>query len=516
MILDDYILNLPKIGEGSYGEVYLTTKANSKATYATKKIDKQKITSEKLRQYFFQEIKILREVKHPNIMELVDIKSSHNNIYIITEYINGGTITENLTLYQKHFKKPFTEEIVIHLMKQIADAIHYLHEKRIIHRDLKLENILMHFDNIDDKKKMNIMNAKIKIIDFGFSSYLNDKDILTSIVGSPLNMAPDILHALTDTNWRKNLRYNEKADIYSIGVIMFYMLIGKPPFNAADYKDLYNKVNHGIFSIPKNLKLSWECIRLMNGMMMEDADKRFSIMEVLHSEFLMKSYKDFEIIDFSLLESNNNVMNGNNIKQNQNNIFLNIKEMINIENKKQQPEENEKMKNVLNDVYNNDRELEELLKEHRKEKKRENNINADQDQRFIHKPNSENNIRIEDQSNSQRNINIGMKNDFNNFNNQKQRTNSNIINLNNLNNNLINLDQFKNRESFDDSNVMKKTQNNFMNIKKDDYQDKNIFTVSMEKLDDLFEKFNKKFELFDIEAIPIYLENPQQYEHFIL
>lgn len=480
MILDNYILNLPKIGEGSYGEVYLTTNSITKETYATKKIDKQKITSEKLRQYFFQEIKILKDVKHPNIMELVDIKSSHNNIYIITEYINGGTITENLTYYQKQYKTPFTEEIVIHLMKQIADAIHYLHDKRIIHRDLKLENILMHYDNLDDRKKLNIMKAKIKIIDFGFSSYLNDKDILTSIVGSPLNMAPDILHALTDNNWRKNLKYNEKADIYSIGVIMFYMLIGKPPFNAADYKDLYNKVNSGIFSIPKNLKLSWECIRLMNGMMMEDADKRFSIMEVLNSDFLMKPYKNFDIIDFSQLD-NNNAMNGNQIKHNQNNIFLNIKQMINIENKKQQPEPDKKeMKTVLNDIYNNDLELEELLKGHRKDKK--------------------------DQSGSQKNFNIGINNDNNAFNGEISRANNNNINLNNYNNNLINLDAIQNKEF---SNVNNLGNNN-------NYQDKNIFTISMDKLDDLFEKFNKKYELFDIEAIPIYLDNPHQYENFIL
>lgn len=144
-------------------------------------------------------------------------------------------------------------------------------------------------------------------------------------------------------------------------------------------------------------------------------------------------------------------MNENKIKQNENNIFLNIKEMIKIENKEKQPNEKEKMENVLNDVYNKDLELEEFLKEHKSE---------------------------------------------------KQKINNNLINLNNNNNILIYLN--------DNSN------NNLMNFKKDDYQDKNIFTISMDKLDDLFKKINKKFDLNEIECIPIYLENPEKYDNFSL
>ena len=216
MILDEYLLNLPKIGEGSYGEVYLTSKKNSKEIYATKKVEKQKIISDKLRQYFLNEIEILKNINHPNIMQLVDIQSRHNYIYLITEYCNGGTLSDNLTMYQKLHKNPLPEKIVIYLMKQIADAIFYLHEKSIINRDLKMENILLHFENLDDRKKLNLLKAKVKIIDFGFARYLNDNSHSPSIVGSPYNMAPDILHALADPSWHKNLKYNQKADIYSI------------------------------------------------------------------------------------------------------------------------------------------------------------------------------------------------------------------------------------------------------------------------------------------------------------
>jgi serine/threonine-protein kinase ULK/ATG1 len=593
MILDEYILNLPKIGEGSYGEVYLTSKKNSKEIFATKKVEKQKIMSEKLRQYFLNEIEILKKLNHPNIMQLIEIKSSHNNIYLITEYCNGGTLSENLTLHQKLHKTPLPEKIVIHLMKEIADAIHYLHEQRIIHRDLKMENILLHFENLDDRKKLNLLKAKVKIIDFGFARYLNNDSISTSIVGSPLNMAPDILHALADSSWRMNLKYNEKADIYSIGVIMFILLIGKPPFNAGDYKDLYSKVNYGIYSIPKDLKLSKECITLMNGMMMQESEKRFSVMEVLRSDFLMKPYEKFEMVDFLEFENtkenfnnknNKNDKNNNKnnyvLQQNENNIFLDIKQMINLEYKKQtQLNKNinsnkENLNMILNDMNNKDKELElllEQLKTNKIDSNKDININNFNSNNAQKNANPNNNFLAnqEDKANAAYNINkIPEANNqvFKNLNanynenkgkfgenkakedellkqkekekeKEKEKSNyhdldghirkpsnaNNVFNNNNVNNvnnnNLINLENYENIKGYfkENPNIKRNSDKNLANImNKDDAINKGIFDIPMEKLDGIFEMINKKFEMFEMEAIPIYLENPQQYENFIL
>jgi serine/threonine protein kinase len=574
MILDDYILNLPKIGEGSYGEVFLTSKKNSKEIFATKKVEKQKIMSEKLRQYFLNEIEILKNLNHPNIMQLVEIKSSHNNIYLITEYCNGGTLSDNLTLHQKMHKSPLPEKTVIYLMKQIADAVHYLHERRIIHRDLKMENILLHFENLDDRKKLNLLKAKVKIIDFGFARYLNNDSISSSIVGSPLNMAPDILHALADSSWRKNLKYNEKADIYSIGVIMFILLIGKPPFNAGDYKDLYSKVNYGIYSIPKDLKLSKECITIMNGMMMQDSERRFSIMEVLRSDFLMKPYEKFEMVDFAEYENSNSNFNGNlngsNVKnkhnyvlqQNENNIFLDIKQMINLDNKKhpqQQLNENinsnkENLNVILNDMNNKDEELEVLLEQLKtnninkiESNKNANNYHSNNNDKNFLQPHEEkrNNLyhkktgsnaqagkkmndiydnkgkieeikALEVKKESQKEIEKDGKNIYADLDKNAKKQNSAN---NNANYNLINLDNYDNIKGYFKGNGdtnKKNSDKNLAYVNKEDGLNKGIFEIPMDKLDNIFDMINKKFEMFEMEAIPIYLENPQHYENFIL
>ncbi len=552
MILEEYILNLPKIGEGSFGEVFLTSKKNSSEMFATKKIEKKKILSDKMRQYFFNEIEILKKLNHSNIMKLIDIKSTHNNIYLITEYCNGGTLSENLNLYQKLFNTPFTEKIVIYLMKQISDAIFYLHERRIIHRDLKMDNILLHFDNLEDRKKLNLLKAKIKIIDFGFARFINKNCNLNSIVGSPLNMAPDILQAFVDINFRKNLHYNEKADIYSIGVIMFIMLIGKPPFSAKDYFELYSQVNYGIYSIPKNLKISNECISLMNGMMMHDSFKRFSITEVVQSDFLKKAYEKFEIIDFSQYESNKNIDKANNnfgFQLNEKNIFLDIKNMINLENKKQQSNQNEKNTDVLiNDINKQDEELEDLLNKLSNKENTNNDIvnhnsleklnlkedtalrkNSDmiipnnllKDKKNIYKQydfdNKENIQQDTIKKNNQNELLVKTKKnfDFNNIDinhdvkiNKNLKTENNLIDWeNDKRNNLV-----VNNKIIDETSNRDLVNTNELPI----IRNKEIFDIQIEKLDSIFNTINQRLEIFEMEAIPIYLENPRNFENFIL
>ena len=164
------------LGSGSFGEVYLTKKEGHSQLYATKKIPRAMADSEKVQKYFKNEITILQELNHKNIMKLIEIKETKDDYYLVCELCNGGSLNDCLDKYRKINRKPFTEEIVQYLMRQIVDAIKYIHNNHIIHRDLKLDNILVNFDNEEDKKNMNLFGAQVKIIDFGFAIRLDPKN----------------------------------------------------------------------------------------------------------------------------------------------------------------------------------------------------------------------------------------------------------------------------------------------------------------------------------------------------
>ena len=156
------------LGKGSYGEVYLSKKLNSNKLYATKKINKT-IADTEMRRYFKYEINILKMLNHPNIVKLEEVKTDKNYYYIVMEYINGGELSDYLKKYKLKYQRAFPEEIVQYLMRQIIKALIYIHDRNIIHRDLKLENIMVSFDSERDKEELNMMKANIKIIDFGFA-----------------------------------------------------------------------------------------------------------------------------------------------------------------------------------------------------------------------------------------------------------------------------------------------------------------------------------------------------------
>jgi serine/threonine protein kinase len=111
--------------------------------------------------------------KNLNIMKLIEIKQSKDNYYLVCELCNGGSLNDCLDKYRKKYRRPFTEEIVQYLMRQIVDAIKYLHSHNILHRDLKLDNILVNFENEQDRVNLNMLGAQVKIIDFGFATRLD-------------------------------------------------------------------------------------------------------------------------------------------------------------------------------------------------------------------------------------------------------------------------------------------------------------------------------------------------------
>jgi serine/threonine-protein kinase ULK/ATG1 len=182
-------------------------------------------------------------------------------------------------------------------MRQIIDAFRYIHSKNIMHRDIKLENILIHFDNPQDKENLNMMKAKIKIIDFGFARKIDKNTLATTTIGNPINMSPLLLRKLTSQGKLRQLGYDQKADIWSLGAICYQMLIGKCAFDADDMDDLVNKIEEGKYKVPTSL--STEVVSFLNGMLQYEPKQRLTSEELYNHQFLRNNVKDFHKLDLT-------------------------------------------------------------------------------------------------------------------------------------------------------------------------------------------------------------------------
>ena len=296
MIIDNYILE-KCIGKGAFGEVYLTSvKGDSNKKLATKKLERSEIEGTEALKYLKNEIQILQKLNHPNIVKFDSIKKTKKHYYIVMEFCNGGELTKALEKYQAKYGKPFSQEIVQHLMRQIIAAFKYIHAEKVVHRDIKLDNILLNFESEKDKEELNMMKATPKIIDFGFACFVNKSGLLYSTLGSPINMDPIILKKLNSNSKKaRQLGYDQKADIWSLGTICYEMLIGKSAFDANDMDELVEKIEDGTYTIPTSL--SSEVVSFINGMLQYDSQKRLSSDELIKHPFLTKEVKDFHPID---------------------------------------------------------------------------------------------------------------------------------------------------------------------------------------------------------------------------
>ena len=296
MIVDNLILE-KCIGSGAFGEVYLTMiKGDNSRKFATKKLERSKIEGTEAMKYLKNEILILQKLNHPNIVKYESIKKSKKHFYLVMEFCNGGELSKALERYQEKYGKPFSQEIVQHLMRQIIDAFKYIHEQKVVHRDIKLDNILINFESEKDKEDLNMLKAKVKIIDCGFACFVNKSGLLFSTLGSPINMDPIILKKLNSNSKKaRQLGYDQKADIWSLGTICYEMLIGRSAFDADDMEELVEKIEDGTYTVPTNL--SKEVISFINGMLQYESSQRLTCEELSKYPFLTKDVKDFHPID---------------------------------------------------------------------------------------------------------------------------------------------------------------------------------------------------------------------------
>ncbi|MQL86770.1 hypothetical protein Taro_019298 [Colocasia esculenta] len=206
-VVGDYIFG-KLIGRGSFSDVWLARHRVRGTEVAVKEIAMERL-SRKLQESLLSEIVILKKINHPNIIALLDIIEYPKTIYIILEFCRGG----DLSLYiQRHGRVP--EATAKYFMQQLAVGLQVLREHNLIHRDLKPQNLLL--SSTDD-------NSTLKIADFGFARPLQPRGLAETLCGSPLYMAPEIMQLQ---------KYDAKADLWSVGVILFQLLTGKTPFTG--------------------------------------------------------------------------------------------------------------------------------------------------------------------------------------------------------------------------------------------------------------------------------------------
>lgn len=297
MIIDDYTLT-SSLGKGTCAEVFLTSKKGSSTQYATKLIDKSSPSyTNDFQRYLENEISILQAIDHPNILKCIEVKNTENKVYIVTEYCNGGTLENYMLKHQLKDKTGLSEEIVQHIMKQVVNALDYLSNKKIMHRHITLDNLMINYENEEDKKNNNILKGTIKLIDFGFSRYLKQDELAYTVLGSPINMSPLLLTKLNDTKTNIKVGYTEMEDVWSLGTVCFELLIGKPLFDSDDMNELTEKMNKGDYYLP--ITLSKEAISFIKEMLQFEPKNRSNYGELKNHKFLTKKVSEFSKVDLN-------------------------------------------------------------------------------------------------------------------------------------------------------------------------------------------------------------------------
>ena len=212
-----------KIGNGTFGEVYLVLDTKTKKEYAMKKISKKLLLKNDIKNYFINEIAILKNLDCEYICKFIFYEETISNYNVVLEYCNGGNLENELNEYIKKYNKPFPESIVKHIIYQVLKALVYLNNKNIVHRDIKTENILIHYSNNEDLQSHNLSNAKIKLIDFGFAKHLEKNELASSLIGTPLFMDPIIIQAIikNENDNTKIINDPEKIKFFTMKKLIF-------------------------------------------------------------------------------------------------------------------------------------------------------------------------------------------------------------------------------------------------------------------------------------------------------
>lgn len=266
---------LKKIGKGSFSIVYLCSHKITSKKSAVKVIDKSSLSTEQIdKVQRIKEVAILSTLDHPNIIKCYEVFEDGDYIIISEEYISGGNLYNFFR--SKSFKIP--EYMIASILMQILSGLTYCHDRNIVHRDIKLENIFIELDS----------EVCVKIGDFGSAIIKEPERSIIGFFGSLMYMPPELL---TD-------HYNEKIDIWSCGVLLYVLVFGKSPYFSTSDQELMNEITYNqLTSNREELQiLQKDLLSLFEGLLNLDPDKRFSANEALMHHWLQKFTKCEETV----------------------------------------------------------------------------------------------------------------------------------------------------------------------------------------------------------------------------
>ncbi|XP_073498183.1 MAP/microtubule affinity-regulating kinase 4 isoform X2 [Phyllobates terribilis] len=265
---------LRTIGKGNFAKVKLGRHVLTGREVAIKIIDKTQLNPSSL-QKLFREVRIMKGLNHPNIVKLFEVIETEKTLYLIMEYASGGEVFDYLVSHGRMKEKEARAKF-----RQIVSAVHYCHQKNIVHRDLKAENLLLDSE------------ANIKIADFGFSNEFTPGGKLDTFCGSPPYAAPELF---------QGKRYNgPEVDVWSLGVILYTLVSGSLPFDGQNLKELRERVLRGKYRVP--FYMSTDCESVLRRFLVLNPTKRCTLEQIMNDKWMnigfdsddLKPYKEPE------------------------------------------------------------------------------------------------------------------------------------------------------------------------------------------------------------------------------
>lgn len=253
-----------RMGSGGFGTVYAGEELPSHRKIAIKCIPKTRIADPRVKEKLISEVDIQKSLHNEHVVEFLGVFQDDNYVYILLELCPNGTVLDQL---RKHM--PFTEDQAANVARQVLLALVYLHENRVIHRDLKLQNFLL-----DE-------NMNVKIADFGLSAKLEDEDDKRmTICGTPSYLSPEVLDHHEGQTYL--------VDVWALGVCTFLMLTGKQPFQSKDKHSTYKRIQHVDYKWPSEPKLSAAAMEFVDLALKRDPAERPSAAKLLEHPFILR------------------------------------------------------------------------------------------------------------------------------------------------------------------------------------------------------------------------------------
>jgi calcium/calmodulin-dependent protein kinase I len=261
-ITDKYDIK-EELGRGAFSIVKLAVEKSTGHRYAVKMINKTNVGQDMAR--LATEMEILKNVNHPNIINLKEIVDTKNCLFIVTELVTGGELFDKIVELGSYSEKD--SAILVHKM---VSAIDYLHGMGIVHRDLKPENLLL-------KDEDNL--SEVKLADFGLSKIMSQKVMMQTACGTPGYVAPEVLQAKG---------YDKEVDMWSIGVITYILLCGFPPFYNEKLQELFEQIMRADYDFPEDYwcDISDEAKDFISKLLVVDPKKRMTAKEALEHSWL--------------------------------------------------------------------------------------------------------------------------------------------------------------------------------------------------------------------------------------